>query len=138
MIRVGGPVDSFNVSFVLYGDDLEPDAVTRRLGVQPTSAAQKGYRKRPEYAPLPRGHWCLSQEGRAPGDPARVLAGLLDRLPQGAEIWAELGQTFEIQVRLGIFLEEWNRGFELPGEIVKRLAAVGAMLVFDIYANDDD
>ena len=41
-VRFGGPVDKVTVSLRLFGEDLDPDEVTKLLGCKPTSAARKG------------------------------------------------------------------------------------------------
>ncbi|MEO0988782.1 MAG: hypothetical protein AAFY20_25070, partial [Cyanobacteria bacterium J06639_14] len=50
----------------------------------------------------------------------------------------ELASKYEIQLRISIHMEGWNQGFDLSSEIIQQIAAVGAKIVFDIYAYADD
>lgn len=53
-------------------------------------------------------------------------------------LWLNLGRRFDVQMRYGIFLEAWNRGFGLGRDVVRRVAGLGASLEFDVYANLED
>ncbi len=137
LLSVGGSVDRFAVSLLLYGEDLDPEEITRRLGVEPQTAGLAGSRMSPRAAPLTRGVWGLKREDSAPATPGAALAALLAPLPRDAALWADLSSRFEIRVSLGLFLEEWNRGFELPADLVRRIGELGASVGCDIYAPDD-
>jgi hypothetical protein len=136
-VVIGGPVDSTTVGLCVYGgDDLDPDEITRLLGVAPTHAHRKGEPARPRCPPASIGGWFLSEEW-ASENPEELTRRLLDRLPADPVCWAELGSRFRVEVSYGISLEAWNRGFTLSAATVARLAALGAEVGFDIYGAGD-
>ena len=137
LMSVGGSVDRFVVALLLYGEDLDPAEITRRLGVEPQTAGLAGSRMSPRAAPLTRGVWGLERKDQAPATPSATLAALLSLVPPDPALWAELSSRFEIRVSLGLFLEQWNRGFELPADLVRRVGELGASVSCDIYAPDD-
>jgi hypothetical protein len=132
-IEVGGPVDDFVVSLIIYGEELDPDQITKRLGIEPSRARKRGWQSRHGVRPLPHGFWSLKREGKNPEDPGDTLSALLALLPDDDALWQDLSREFKIHVRFGIFLEDWNRGFGLPPAAVARVARLGAAMDFDIY-----
>jgi hypothetical protein len=75
-------------------------------------------------------------EGQAPTEPEQVLVDLLDRLPSEPSVWAALNARFRVRLGFGLFLGAWNRGFELSPPVLSRAIMTGALLGFDIYAED--
>jgi hypothetical protein len=68
--KVGGLVDETGVCLAIYGPDLEPDELTARIGVEPTSAHRRGGRPRPESKKAyDAGAWLLKERGTAPTGP---------------------------------------------------------------------
>lgn len=138
-VTVGGPVDETRVSLALYGADLEPADISRVLQVDPSSSHRRGDARPSRRAvPYKTGAWFLSAEGRAPDAPEKLISSVLDRVPNDEAIWRELASRYEIQLRIGVFVEAFNRGFDLSAELVARIAGTRAMIVFDVYANLDD
>lgn len=133
-VSVGGPVDSTTVGLRLYGDDLEPDEVTRLLGTAPTMARRRGERfaARPGIPPARMGQWFLEEDWAAE-EPDVLARRLLDRLPTDPARWAALSSRFRVAICFGISLQAWNRGFTLSAATVGRLAVLGAEVGFDIY-----
>ena len=52
--------------------------------------------------------------------------------------WRTIQERFDIQLRFGVHFNGWNKGFDLPREIVARLNAIGASVLFDLYAYGDE
>ncbi|HEX6508988.1 MAG TPA: DUF4279 domain-containing protein [Chloroflexota bacterium] len=143
LFRIGGPIDSTVARLRLVGDDLDPDEVTSMLGCRPTEAARKGERRpnrssRPLYAR--RGIWLLqSAEDEKQPLEAHITA-LLDQVTADPEVWRTLQERFEVDIDVGLFLEDDNREFWLSPEVVKALGDRGIGLDVDIYAllGDDE
>lgn len=135
---VGGPVDEVRVALRVMGDDLDPDEVSRLLGCQPTMARRKG-----EVVPgkvrdrvWQSGIWTLGRTTRRAAIEEEVrllLAAVTDDL--GA--WRELCRRFRMDVFCGVFMEDWNRGFELSPATMKLLSERGLAIGFDIYATPE-
>jgi hypothetical protein len=67
-----------------------------------------------------------------------LTVALLDRLPSDESRWTRLGEMYDVQLRFGVHMTGWNRGFELSAELAGRIAKLHAKLTFDIYAYEDD
>ncbi len=136
---VGGPVDKTSVSLCLYGETLDPDDVTRRMGCAPTNSFRKGHRLSPPRSkPLPHGGWFLTVDGRPPTGPNELVKLLLHRFPAQDEFWDGLRRDFRVVISFGIYMRAWNRGFALDADAMRLLARTGGAIDFDLYANLED
>lgn len=132
--HAGGAIDESCVSIRFFGDDLDPEEITRKLGAEPTSVCRKGdirRGKRSDYVER-TGKWLIGTESSA--EPLEVqLNRLLDRLTSDLDIWKELVSKFDADIFCGIYLSEWNRGFCLPPLLSRRIADRQLQIGFDIY-----
>jgi hypothetical protein len=138
--RVGGPIDETRVTLSLHGDDLDPDHVTGLLKCHPSRSHRRGEPRPRGAKPWPHGAWLLTVEGKTPTDPDLLVNRLLNALPEDPNLWSALRNRFTIRMGLGLFLDAWNRGFELSAETVARVSRTAGSLGFDIYceAADDE
>ncbi|PTL81083.1 DUF4279 domain-containing protein [Vitiosangium sp. GDMCC 1.1324] len=134
---VGGLVDESSACIALYGTDLDPSDITARLGCQPTSSHRRGERRSPRSKPYHTGAWLLEARGTAPTGPDALIRRLFMRLPLDAELWRSLSDKNELQVRIAVHMSGWNQGFNLSPEVVGLIHQIGAQVVFDIYAYDE-
>ena len=132
---VGGLVDESRVTLGIYGDDLDPEEISGTLGCVPTSAHRRGDARKDGVPPWTAGAWLLMIEGKAPQSPEQLLDLLLSRVPTDPQIWKRLRARFSVRMMFGIFISQWNRGFELTGAAISRLQAIGAEVGFDIYSD---
>lgn len=142
VVRVGGPVDELRISLAIYGEDLDPDEVTRLLCCAPTASHRRGdvrfSKKIGSSTVAKRGVWLLSVEGTAPQTADELTAAIFERISLDDQVWSALAARFDIQMRYGVFVNAWNRGLDLNSDLVQKLAIIRASLVFDIYAEVDD
>ena len=105
--RVGGPVDETSITLRVFGDDLDPDDVTARLGVQPTSQCRKGdvFRGKRYDRIEKTGRWLLARP-HVTDDVDTVIQGLLKDLPDSLSLWRELHSQFKVDLFLGIWLRD--------------------------------
>ncbi|UCH21780.1 MAG: DUF4279 domain-containing protein [Deltaproteobacteria bacterium] len=136
--EVGGVVDESDATLAVYGKDLEPDDVTALLGIKPTRSFRRGHKVGPNSPPIPHGAWFLEIRGEAPEGPDVQLRKLLMRLPDSEDVWRKLRSRYEVQLRFGIFMSGWNKGFDLAPDLIVRLAKMGVELDFSIWANGDE
>ena len=134
----GGSMDTSRVSLCLYGPNLDPAEVTAIVGVQSTESFARGRKMRPNSTPRRRGAWMLQVCGEAPDGPEVQLRKLLEQLPRSEDVWRELGERFDVQIRFGFHMSGWNKGFVIPADLLDQLAVIHAMLNFDVYAYEDD
>ena len=134
--ELGGVVDETRVWLGLYGELLDPIEISATLGLEPTSAHKRGDARR-TAGPWPQGAWILTKEGEPSEQPAEVLRVLLDALPSDPDVWAALRGRFAVRLTFGLHLDAFNRGFDLPPELVGRIASIGAIVGFDIYCDGE-
>jgi hypothetical protein len=136
--EVGGPIDETRVTLGIHGDDLDPDEITALLKCIPTHTHRRGDPRPRSGTPWPKGAWLLSVEGKAPLDPQALLETLLAKLPDDPSIWESLHERFTVRLGFGLFLDAWNRGFDLAPALVHRVAKMRLPLGFDIYVDGEE
>jgi hypothetical protein len=135
---VGGPIDESTATLAVYGKTLDPVKVTKLLGVEPTASFKHGYRRGPNSKPMRHGAWFLQVRGEAPDDPEVQLAKLLKKLPDSTELWKDLNSKYTVQIRFGLHMTEWNKGFGFTPDLLKRISRMGVCVQFDIYAYGEE
>jgi hypothetical protein len=123
-------------SLRIFGDDLDPDEVTRALGAQPTGVARKGQRGR-----LPSGReglastgsWFLAGKIRSPGDLDADIRELLGRIEPDPAVWRDVAARHRCDVFCGLWMEEDTEGVSLAPDVLRLLGERGLLLDLDIY-----
>jgi len=141
--EVGGPIDEVNVTLALYSEELEPEEISRALGVEPTHAHRRGDHRRGEspgsgIPPYSSGAWLLKEHGRDAEPAEAVIDRLLKQLPEDPAVWRDLSTRHDIQFRFGLHMTGWNKGLSIPLNQVTRIAELRASMEFDIYAYGED
>ena len=141
-VRIGGLVDRVTVSLRVFGDDLDPDEVSRLLGCQPTKCHVKGEVIVGQNAGLRReartGSWLLNSDDERSVSLDAQIVNLLARVAGDLAAWEELTEKYKADLFCGLFLEEGNRACRLSAEVLRRLAERRLSIGFDIYAVFDD
>ena len=122
-------------SLRIFGDDLNPEEISRLLDAQPTASSQKG-EVGARGATAKRSSWRLRVADRTPGDLNRQVTELLEGLTSDPEVWATLTARYRVDLFCGLFMEEGNEGFTLSAPALKALGDRGIELALDIYAPD--
>lgn len=134
-----GELHKTAASLRFFGDDLDPEEITRRLGGAPTVGVRKGgiwLTSSGAEKTSPRGQWRITAERRSPGDLDAQVAELLTPLSTDFAAWNDLTRRFRADVFCGLFLEEFNEGVSLSPETLKALGLRGLTLNLDIYGPD--
>jgi hypothetical protein len=135
--RVGGRVDEFTARLRLFGDALDPEEITSVLGCRPSACERKGQLigRGKRQVTAKRGAWRLESTRPRSADISDHLRDILMRVNGDPAVWMDLTTRFEVDVYCGAFIAEWNRGFELPADLLEALARRRLRIGFDIYAN---
>ena len=137
--ELGGLPDECGVTLAIYGEDLDPDEITGLLGVRPTESHRRGDRPKPDSRfPFRQGAWFLECRRMARVSPDDLTKAVLDQLPTDPQRWRSIQERFSIRLVYGLHFSGWNKGFELPRELVARIGAIGASMGFDLYAYGED
>lgn len=138
-VVVGGSVDETRLTLAIYGDAFDPDTVTKHLGVEPTSTQRKGDRLKPRYRAYQQSGWFLTLNAESPNGLEHLLRELLQRVPSPqSSIWKTLRDAYDVQLRIGIFMNAWNRGFTVDSTLIADAAHIADRFDFDIYASGDE
>lgn len=127
-----GAVGKSAATLRIYGDDLDPDEVTRVLGREPTLAHRKGDFRRSKTV-WHTGGWSLEARDREPEDLNAQIFELFDLLTSHPEVWLSLKQRFKMDLFVGLFMAESNDGVVISSEALSALGNRGIELQLDIY-----
>jgi hypothetical protein len=133
----------FNRAFFLlelFGDDLDPDHVTRTLGIEPTRRFRKGDSS-PKGSQFERtGGWILESEAQDLSDD--------DPGPERFETWAKALPGDEVDwhslepwrptVRLALYTDQWNADFVVTPATLLELHRRRLPLSIDPYLSLDE
>jgi hypothetical protein len=90
----------------VYGDDLIPDDISRRLGCSPTSSQQKGdviLGKRTGAKRVARtGMWSLHSTDHEPENLDRQIVELLGKVTSEMDVWRDLVQMYRVDLFCGL------------------------------------
>lgn len=138
-------------SLRVFGDGLEPDEVSALLGHEPTRCHRKGdkvgshsgghsggHPGAQATAVEPTGAWILDSRISEKAEVEDHVESLLALLTSDHDEWASLTERFSASILCGIFLDQYNEGFELSPRLCKALAYRGLVIAFDIYSGDPD
>lgn len=138
VVSVGGPVDEAQPTLCVYGDDLDPDDVTRLLGSPPSRSHRKGDVLGSKGARARTGAWLLESSSPASGDLEARILELLTHVTTDAEAWRQLSQGRTVRMSCMLTLREWSRGLSLSADLLADLANRRVELDFSIYFIGDD
>lgn len=132
-----GQLSRSAASLGFYGDDLDPDEITARLGATPTFGVGKGgtwVTSRGVEKVAVTGSWRLEADDRQPGDLDGQITALFAPLTTDLATWRELAARHRGRIFCGLFLDSFNEGLSLGPEATASLGDRGLVLGLDIYA----
>jgi len=138
VIHVGcSPSDSM-ATLCIYGDELDPEALTKLIGCEPTKARRKGEKdeKRPKIAPALVGHWFLEAPDNLSFE--EMVKFLLQSTEADSQIWQEVSKLHSIELRCAIFLRSWTEGFSFSPEILLEIGKRKWEFSLSMYSAEGD
>lgn len=134
-------LDETQVSLRFFGDDLDPDEITRLLGATPTESCRKG-----DILPLwpdrtriaKEGSWRRRAPGRMPGDLEAQIFEVLSGLTQDMAVWEALSARYRPDIFCGLFMATGNDEFTLSHAVLDALSRRGLKLRVDLYGHTED
>lgn len=132
----GGPVDRFSITLRIFGDELDPDEISRVLGCAPTKSARKGAAANSDLRIAKTGRWSLTVKSRDLDPDSTfedILLHFLGKLPSDPDLWTSLTKNFNVGIFCGLILEAYNQGFGISTALRKMLAERNLKIGFDLY-----
>jgi hypothetical protein len=122
--RDTGDIDHLEISLQVTGDDLEPDRITRMLGVNPTFAARKGEEVDCAGVPVAQrtGIWLLALPASPEWELGDAIYTLLEQLPPDPALWESLAGWADVSVVCGLIVHGADRAAVLAPDTLARLA----------------
>jgi Domain of unknown function (DUF4279) len=118
----------------IFGESLDPNEISQRLGCAPTHSHRKGELRSTRTNMLHRmGMWRLVAEDSEPEALDAQVARLLDKVTPDLEVWKDLGTRFSVDMFCGLFMNESNEGLELSPSTLHALGQRGISLSLDVY-----
>jgi hypothetical protein len=125
-------------SLRIMNDDLDPEEISRQLGIQPTWAWRKGEPRGARKIPSRIGIWGLSTEVMQSRDIRRHLDWLIDQMIGKEEYLKQLQtQGYRMDV-FCYWLSNGQGGPTVSPKNMKGLANLGIELGFDFWMGGDD
>ena len=131
-------IDRVKASVRVFSPELEPDAVSKALGIEPTSSWRKGDPRPSNRGRVARtGMWLLESRSGAEKEPDSQVSDLLNRLNVDLAAWRELRGTVTCDLYLGVFQNDGDAFFEFKPETLRLLGEYGFALCFSIYGPEE-
>ena len=127
-------VDRSTVSIRFKGEGLDPSELSKRLEFSPSEEAAKPIVKikRENYTV-----WSVGYREIDSGDLGRKIGIMLNWFTNDITIWKEISGKYKGDILCGLFLDGWNRGFELSPELLKKVSDRNLFISFDLYSPTD-
>jgi hypothetical protein len=114
------------------------DEITKRVGLQPTEAWQVGDVVPPVRFPRKYSAWHLKSRLPHLEEVERHVIDVLDQIRGREAVFRDIAREFCVRMQCVGYYNEYNPGFQLEPEVVRRVADCGAMLDLDAYHLFDD
>jgi hypothetical protein len=120
----GRDVDRIEIALRVSGDDLEPDRITRMLGVAPTFAGRKGETIDQAGVPIAQrtGSWTYALPASPEWELGDAIDTLLEQLPADPALWEALAGWADVAVVCELYVHADNGSARLPPDTLARLA----------------
>ena len=132
----GRDIDRLDIELRVTGDDLDPERITRMLGVNPTLAARRGEEVDLGGVPVPQrtGVWSYSLPASPEWELGDAIDTLLERLPHDPALWESLAGWASVAVICGLYIHDVDRVADLAPDTLARLAERRLALSLEIHA----
>jgi hypothetical protein len=117
-------IERLDIELRVTGDNLDPERITRMLGVPPTVAARRGEAIDIGGVPVMQrtGVWTYALPASPEWELGDAIDTLLDRLPHDPALWESLASWASVAVICGLFIHDADRAADLAPDTLARLA----------------
>jgi uncharacterized protein DUF4279 len=117
-------IDRLDIELRVTADDLDPERVTRMLGVNPTLAARKGDEVDKGGVPVAQrtGTWSYALPASPEWELGDAIDTLLEQLPHDPALWESLAGWATASVVCGLYIHGVDRAADLAPDTLARLA----------------
>lgn len=139
-LTLGGKPEQATVTIRFFGDELNPDELTKLLECEPSEAYKKGHIVTPTIKPrtIKTGTWFLSVERNPDQTLEEIISELLEKLTNDLEVWKKMSKRFEISIYCGAWIKGWNRDVWFSSGLLTKIAERNLSIGLAIYCDGDD
>jgi hypothetical protein len=139
-LPIGGKPEKASVSIRFFGDELDPNELTKLLECEPSEAYKKGYVITTTVMPrtVKTGMWFLSVERNTEQTLEEIILELLEKLTKDLKVWKKLSEQFEISIYCGAWIMGWNRDVWFNADLLTKIAERNLSIGLAIYCDGDD
>lgn len=128
---------STDLALRFFGDDLDPNEITHRLGKSPTEYETKGQSIKNKTTGKVRiaktGSWRFRVSRKIPGDLDKQIFEIFSGMTEDLYIWTNLSERFKADLFAGLFHKEENEGLKISSKSLQMIGERGLFLDLDIY-----
>jgi hypothetical protein len=136
----GGEIDQGRFELSIWGDALDPEEITKLLGISPTDSYRKGD-VNSKGRIKNHGSWSFDTEKisfRSGTSCEDAFLEYLKRLPGSTDLWRDLNRRFKCRVTMVLYMQTWNREFDISTEAMQELVSKNLSLHIDTYLESQD
>ena len=117
-------IERLDIELRVTGNDLDPERITRMLGVPPTISARRGEEIDIGGVPVVQrtGVWAYALPASPEWELGDAIDTLLERLPHDPALWESLASWANVAVICGLFIHDADRVADLAPDTLARLA----------------
>jgi hypothetical protein len=111
------PIHDANLTLRFFGDDLDPEYLTERLGCPPDDFSVKGDTATSESGATSvsaTGRWLLRASDLYANDIEMQIAELLDTVTDDLTVWHDVTTRYQADMVVGLFMQAGNESFTSP------------------------
>jgi hypothetical protein len=119
-----GDIDRIEIELRVTADDLDPDRITRMLGVVPSTAARKDESGDVDGVAViqPTGVWRYALPASPEWELSDAIDTLLEQMPPDPALWESLSGWANVSVICGLYVHDVNRGADLHPDTLAKLS----------------
>lgn len=132
--------DRSSATFRIFGDDLNPDEISKLLGCEPTQSQTKGQvftaKSSDKQRTAKTGMWQLSATECEPENLDAQIKEIFQKLPDDEDFWNQLAARYGLDIFCGVFVNVSNGVTWIAPESLQILSSRKVILKLDIYAGE--
>lgn len=137
----GGEIDAGEFILTIDSETLDPDEITQRIGLAPTSSHRPGDIWADTGLTQDYGEWSYASgrlDFRSRDSFQEQFDSFVGGLPQDRTFWDSVAANHNAQILIALWIRTWNREFDISSFALSDLARGRLRLHIDTYYEAGD
>jgi hypothetical protein len=126
-------LDNSIVSIRFVGKNLDTKIISEQLGYIESNLTETTVKKLRNNNII----WGIRLAGKDRMSLENKIMMLLGEFTKDILIWRQVTESIKADIFCGLFLDEWNQGFDLTPDLMKEISDRNLEIGFDIYSPTD-